>query len=234
VRPFRRRGRGVLGARSIALAIGITTSAAAGATEDFQLWTEVALEAPVGPRVRVGLRSELRFFEDASRFGLHSYDVGAAWLWSERVAFAFHFLEEFERVGGHFLAESRPYFDATVRGTRRGVELSNRMRVELRLLENRDDLVRVRDRLQLVLPWSLGPGGPRPFVSEELLFQTEGRGLDQNRAMVGLVVRRRALTFTAYGMLLSQDREDTWIHTPVAGLALTWCPGGPPMMSGDP
>jgi hypothetical protein len=156
-----------------------------------------------------------------------------AWVRGETLALSLHFLEEFDRTDGGFLAESRPYADALVRARLRGVELSNRVRLELRLREDREDLVRLRERVQLVLPWSLGRGGPRPFVSEEMLFETRGRGFDQNRAMLGLVARRGALTATAYGMLLSRE-DGGWDHTPVAGFTLTWSLAGRPMMSGEP
>jgi hypothetical protein len=156
-----------------------------------------------------------------------------AWVRGEELALSLHFLEEFERADGRFLAESRPYLDALIRRAWRGVEASNRTRVELRLLEDRENLVRLRDRVQLVLPWSLGPLGPRPFASEEVLFQNAGRGFDQNRAMLGLVARYGRLTVTAYGMLLSQKRDD-WVHAPVLGASFTWSLAGRPMMSGEP
>jgi hypothetical protein len=204
----------------------------AAPSEDFQLWSELGVEAPLGARFRVAAHAELRFFEDASRLGLHNYDVGVAWLQGERFALSLHFLEEFEREGDRVLAESRPYADALLRATLLGLDLSNRARVEWRLREDRPDLVRLRNRLQLVAPWSLGPRGPRPFLAEEVLFETKGRGFDQNRAMLGLVARFGGLTASGYGMLLSQKR-DRWEHTPVLGFSFTWSVAGPPMMSGD-
>ncbi len=218
-------------ALAIALTVAVPVFATAG--EDFQLWTELGLEAPLGADFRAGVRHESRFVEDASRFGLHNYDVGIAWVRGEQLAVALHFLEELERADGRFRAESRPYVDALVRETLRGVEVSNRTRVELRLREDRETLVRLRDRVQLLLPWALGSQGPRPFVSEEVLFESDGRGFDQNRVMFGLVARRRALTVTGYGMLLSQERHG-WVHAPVFGLAFTWSLAGRPMMSGEP
>jgi hypothetical protein len=219
--------------RAIAIAASVACSAPwAGAADDLQLWSELALEAPIGSRFRAGLRQELRVYQDPARLGLYNYDLGVAWVRSEGLAFSLHFLQEFDRSDGAFETESRPYADALVRATLRGAELSNRVRVELRLFEEGEDRVRLRERVQLVLPWALGRGGPRPFVSEELLFETEGRGFDQNRAMLGLVARRGTLTATVYGLLLSRE-DGGWDHTPVAGLSLTWSVGGRPMMTGE-
>lgn len=204
----------------------------ASATEEFQLWSEFGVEAPLGAHFRAGLRAELRFFEDARRLGLHNYDVGVAWVGGELLTLSVHFLEELQRDDDRALAESRPYADPSLRATLLGVELSNRTRVEWRLRDDREDRVRLRNRLQLVAPWAMGRRGPRPFVAEEVLFETRGRGFDQNRASFGLVARLGGLTASAYGMVLSQ-KGDRWEHTPVPGLSFAWSFAGSPRMSGE-
>jgi hypothetical protein len=212
----------------VSLGLAVARGAAAG---DFQLWPEVAVEAPIGRDFNASLQHESRFVEDVHRYGLHNYDLGVEWSANERLALSLHFLQEFERSGDRFLPESRPYADAVVHHPAGGLDLSSRTRVEARLLRHRPDLVRLRERVQVVFPWSLWPDGPRPYVSEEVFFETNGRWLDQNRATFGFTARRGALQAKLYGMIVSQKREH-WENTTVLGLGLTWSFGGKPTPPG--
>jgi hypothetical protein len=215
----------------LALAAAFAASRPCAATEDTQLWAEVGVEAPLGGGFRASVGHESRFTDDVHRYGLHGYDAGVSWAASKRLTLALHFLEEFQRSGDRFFAESRPFADALFRHPLGAFEIALRTRVEARLLRDVRDRARVRERVQVVLPWALWRDGPRPFLSEEVLFESDGRGFDQNRLTLGLSGRRAALSASLYGMLLSNERDD-WEHTAVFGVALTWSFAGAPTMTG--
>lgn len=219
---------------AIALSLVLVLPRLVRPAEAVRVWTELALEAPLSAGTRGSLRHESRWVDDLRRYGLHNYDLGLAWSPPrQRFSVALHFTQEFQRSGDRFLAESRPYADVLFRNTIREAELSWRTRVELRLFRDRRDRVRLRERIQLLLPYSLWRGGPQLFASEEVLFESDDGDLDQNRAVLGLVARWGALTASVYGMVVSEQREH-WEHAPVFGLGLTWSFAGRPVMSGDP
>jgi hypothetical protein len=219
--------------RALSLAIGLAALGAgqeASAGDDFQFWSEAGVEVPVREHVRAALRSEARLLEDASRLRLYNGDLALARLLSEHAAIALGFTRERARSDGRSLLEDRPRVDLMLRAQLLGVELSSRQRLEARFLEARRDLWRYRHRLEAVAPLALWRAGPRPFLSEEIFVESDGRGFDHNRVQAGLRAAIRGLHLTAYCMLVSSDREG-WEHAHALGFGLTWSLGGPPRMS---
>jgi len=89
---------------------------------------------------------------------------------------------------GHWLRETRPQWDTTLKHTIRGFAISDRSRLEYRVREDDSDVWRYRNKLKVQSPWELSCLALRPYASDELFFQLDGTGLSTHRISLGVTV----------------------------------------------
>ena len=160
----------------LSLLLGVAGTARAA--DDFQLWAEVGVEAPVAQDVHLGARSELRFTDDSSRLGLYNWNVGVAYGWNTHSLFALEFLQEYVPQDDHLPTENRLEGSETWVDDWRGITFSDRNQFEGRFFTDGEDRFRYRNRIQVV-PLALWGRRVHPFISEEIFVESAGRGFDQ-------------------------------------------------------
>jgi len=81
--------------------------------------------------------------------------------------------------------ENRPHLNVTLRGRLFDIPLSNRVRVEYRDRENKDDVWRCRNKVTAKLPFELTALKLKPYVAEEIYVTMNDDNIDRNRLYAG-------------------------------------------------
>ena len=147
------------------------------------LWNLNQVDAYFNEEMLLKVEQEFRFSDGINDFAYESSDVGIVWLPTDYMTLGVNFRQVFADTGAGFVPESRPHvnigfntdlFDEVL-------EVSDRIRTELRFVDDEDMALRFRNLLTLGVDVL---SNVKLVVSDELFVTTDG--LDENRAAAGL------------------------------------------------
>jgi opacity protein-like surface antigen len=93
------------------------------------------------------------------------------------------------RFGEDWQAENRGMLEGYFADRIGGFRFTNRLRVEARYFDWRDDDVRLRNEVTVEAPLKLTPLGLRPYLEEEVFYSTSARRVEANWLGGGLAWR---------------------------------------------
>lgn len=184
---------------------------------DFQIWNSDGLNIPLSKKIHFSGNAEFRYGDDRKKLYYKHYQGGFRLYRSSHVLFYFAYRHIYHRVRGKWIAEYDPLFDLTFQaGNRRGLFLSNRNRIQYRILGEKlggKNRWLYRNRSEYVLPYRLTKRNIAPFLAYEFFWQ-EARGIDQNRLEVGLKIpyHQRTQLNLSYMMRFHKDHQKKWIQ----------------------
>lgn len=128
--------------------------------------------------------------------------------------------------------EERPYLSTTLRGKIFDRDLSNRFMVEYRDISDASDYWRFRDKITLNSPFEsldtrsvklLNRDRFKPYIADEIFFNSNGQGFSQNRVYLGMQAKIvENVGANLYYLFQSvQDSSDQWQNNNIIGLDLT-------------
>lgn len=194
-----------------------------GRADDFQLWTEVKF-AHTFPDKKFTLRwaSESRFFNDVTSYGLFNTTLGFdyrvfKWLrpgYFQRIEKKIGSPTEFRLMPQvEFFAPLGP------------IQFEDRNRFEVRLFTDGDVRFRYRNRLKFSHTFKTSPVSFTPYISDEILIETEKSNPSQNRAIAGNTFgfHQEHITFDLYYMFKSDKNNGApgWTNMHVLGTSLS-------------
>jgi hypothetical protein len=200
----------------------LTALPGVGKADEFQVWTELKY-AHTFPDKKLTLRwaTENRFIKDATMYGLFNTTLGfdykvLKWL---RPGY-FQRIEK--KIGGstEFRLMPQVEFFAPLGP----IQFEDRNRFEVRLFSDGDVRFRYRNRLKFSHTFKTSPVSFTPYVSEEILLETERSNPSQNRAMVGnsFGFCKDHISFDLYYMFKSDKNNGApgWTNFNVLGSSL--------------
>ncbi|MCX5696335.1 MAG: DUF2490 domain-containing protein [Candidatus Omnitrophica bacterium] len=163
----------------------LTVRAYAYDNHDFQIWNTDVEEFKVNKTSKITFEQEFRWGDNASEFYYQHYDVGYAYLLNKYFNFGggFRYIEQ--KTSGKFKEEDEPYLVAFMFWNPGGFNLSDRFRAEYRHFDYQTDSWRLRNKLDIKLPWKFTRFEFQPMVADEVFFKVNGGDLNENRLFAG-------------------------------------------------
>jgi hypothetical protein len=97
-----------------------------------------------------------------------------------------NFKKEYEKDStGKFRQENRPHVNITFKGKAFDFDTSNRVRLEYRNRENKEDLFRLRNQATVKFPFSFTKLNLQPYIAEEVFINLGENNINQNRLSAG-------------------------------------------------
>ena len=181
------------------------------------------MTGPVEPGLSLKMFTEVRSRNDLHTHNESHFSMGLEWKVNDWLTAGPHYRHVTTLKNGAWRVEHRPYVDVTLRHKPKGMSVSNRNRLELRMVEGRETF-RYRFRLMLKVPGA-GRHALEPSCSGEIFYDFGAGRVNKTRLMAGLDLRllasiRIGLTF----VLDSVKSKAHWSDLSALALALKYRP----------
>lgn len=223
---------GLAGAAAL-LALVLVPPARAGS--DWQAWLDQTVNHDLSKQATVRVAQSFRYSFDESQLATYYLEAGGTWTAWSWLALGLGYRQQYDRRDPHWVEENRPFADATLRGKVRSVAISSRNRIEYRIRDEQDDMVRYRNKLTLQCnAWEPG-WGLKPYVAAEAFVDESVDLQERNRTRFTLGIRtdpdRHLLrnVETRWAQVLGMDysvtvqrtkKDDQWTDEYIAGVQL--------------
>jgi len=205
----------------------IAGSKAFGST---QYWPSAGIVWDVNGPWMLQFKESYYYFHEDSQSDHSKSDISAIYKGKDNiydVGIGFAYVDGSEKTK----QEQRPYLSTTLRGKIFDRDVSNRFMVEYRDLSESSDYWRFRDKVTFNIAFdSLDTRGIRllnserfrPYVADEVFFNSNGQGFSQNRVYVGLrfkIIENIGVD-TYYLLQTIENSSDKWQNNNIIGVDL--------------
>jgi hypothetical protein len=206
----------------LSLITGRFASAELNGEGDWQYWSAYTVEGQLTPKLRAEIEEEFRFGDDISDYYRAHTQILFGYKWLDWLEVAPAFREIFEEKKGVFRPEHRPQVDLTGKWIIEGWEISDRNRLEYRDKSGgSENTVRYRNQIKVKFPFAWTQWKIRPYVAEEVFFESEGAGFNRNRLSTGLEAKFwDHVKGDIYFLWQASDSNDDWINNYILGTKL--------------
>ncbi len=181
---------------------------------DFQVWNTDSMDIHLSRKVRLTSLAEFRYGDNRRKLYHKHYQGGFLFIRSFHTLFHIAYRHVYTRMKKKWITEYNPLFDLTFQvATRRGLVLSNRNRIQYRIIPGNHNLWLYRHRIEFIPPYRISKRQTAPFISNEFFWQ-ERWGISQNRLAIGLKIpyHQRTELSLSYMLRSLKDLEKKWIH----------------------
>lgn len=188
---------------------------------DWQYWNNETIEGSITPNLRAELSQEFRFGDDFSDYYREHTELILGYKILPWLEFAPGYRQIFEEKKDVFKPEQRPQVNFTGKWVIEGWEFSDRNRVEYRDKSGKANTVRYRNQIKVKFPFLWTQWKIRPYVAEEVFFESEGGGFNRNRLSTGLEAKLlEHLKGDIFFLWQASDSSDEWIYNYILGTKL--------------
>ena len=194
-----------LPAFSLLLSLTISSLAQTPPRHDTQFWNETQLAVPVSQKADLVLIGGLRFGREISRPVDERIGAGVAFKPNRHFTIQPYYLYVAQQpFAGRKVFEHRLNLDVTVRVFPGRFTIADRNRIERRVRHSSRDFTVYRNRLQIDHPARLGSFKFKPFVANEIFYDSSASRWTRNRFSVG-IIREFSPRFTGEFYYLRQN-----------------------------
>ena len=103
------------------------------------------------------------------------------------------------------------------------LDVSDRIRLEYRDLETKDDVWRFRNKTVFNLPFKLTRFNLQPYIGDEIFINLGENNINQNRFFSGLSFKLSSnIKSSIFYMYKSSKKTGGWSNTNVVGTQIVW------------
>jgi len=188
---------------------------------DFQIWHTENQDVKLNKISKLALEEEFRFGNNAGEFYYQHYDAGIIYDVNKNLSIGANYRQIWELNKGEFRPEYRPHINATVKWDLYGFQCEDRNRLEYRLFDYQDGIVRYRNKLTVKFPWKFTKLEVQPYVADEIFADINGAIMRRNRFYTGLWFNlTKEMKAEAYYLLQSSKSSGRWTDANVLGTRL--------------
>lgn len=191
-----------------------------------EYWQGIGLDFNMDKNWKITVREELRVGKSGGDPYLHNTDVGLVYKgFGDWLNVGLNFKKEFEKdSSGKYRGENRPHLNLMFKGELFGCKLGNRVRLEYRDFQTKEDRWRFRNRFVVNMPFTLTEFNLQPYVADEIFIYLGESKVTQNRFMAGLSFKlsEGIKTNVYYMYKSSQSTSSGWIDTNVIGTSVVF------------
>jgi hypothetical protein len=158
---------------------------------DFQYWNITDLSVDANNDWKFTFQEELHFGESGRRLYYQHYEPGFTYSGLAKwIDLGFNYRQVFERNSkGKWKREDQPNLNVTLKGKLFGLDVSDRSRIEYRVLEDRKDVWRYRNKVAVKLPFELTELKLQPYVADEIFVPLDDVDINTNRLYAGVLFK---------------------------------------------
>ncbi|HED10957.1 MAG TPA: DUF2490 domain-containing protein [Caldithrix abyssi] len=202
-------------------AFAAVNKVAAFQSGDQQLWNTESIEGGLSSLWKVKLEEEFRFGNNASDLYYTHTDMGVTYKLTTHLSLGVNFREIFEKKNGVLIEENRPHVNAIVKWKWLDFKLSDRSRLEYRILKNKANSWRYRNKLGLVYPAKWSAMEIQPYLADEIFIDFAAAEYNRNRLYAGFKARLSdKLGTDIFYLWQSSKKNDSWVNFNIVGLKL--------------
>jgi hypothetical protein len=190
---------------------------------DFQYWNITDLSVDVNNDWKFTFQEELHFGESGRRLYYQHYEPGLTYSGLAKwIDLGFNYRQAFERDSkGKWKREDQPNLNITLKGKLFGLDLSDRSRIEYRVLEDRKDVWRYRNKVTAKLPFELTELKLQPYVADEIFVPLDDVDINTNRLYAGVLFKlTKNMGCDLHYLWQSTRSNGGWTDINVVGTAL--------------
>lgn len=190
---------------------------------DFQYWSTADVSVDVNNDWKFTFQEEFRLGESGRRLYYHHSEPGFTYSGLAKwIDLGFNYRQVFERNSkGKWKREDQPNLNITLKGKLFGLDLSDRSRIEYRVLEDRKDVWRYRNKLTAKLPFELTELKLQPYVADEIFVPLDDVDIDTNRLYAGVLFKlTKNMGCDLHYLWQSTRSNGGWTDINVVGTAL--------------
>lgn len=185
--------------------------------DDWQIWSEQGIKGAFDDQWTLTLRQEEKWSDQQGGLVEYSVDAGLNYKSAPNWNVGLNYRQVYEEKGGEWFEENRPHINVTYVKPLDKVTVSDRSRLELRVKEDKSDIVRYRNKL--TIQCNQGYGGWKLYVADELFFDSQEGNFNRNRFYVGLKGKPASKAkVEIYGLWQRSDKGSFWQDILVFGL----------------
>jgi len=192
--------------------------------KDFQYWNVTDVSVGINKDWKFTFQEELRFGESGKRLYYQHYEPGLTYSGLAKwIDLGFNYRQVFERNSkGKWKREDQPNLNITLKGKLFGLDVSDRSRIEYRVLEDRKDVWRYRNKVTVKLPFELTELKLQPYIADEIFIPLNDDNVNKNRfyAGVSLKLTKNLKGEVYYLWESSRASSGNWTDINVLGTAL--------------
>jgi len=190
---------------------------------DFQYWNTTDISFDVNNNWKVTFQEELRFGESGRRLYYQHYEPGLTYSGLAKwIDLGFNYRQVIERDSkGKWKLEDQPNLNVTLKGKMFGLDVSDKSRIEYRILEDRKDVWRYRNKFTVKLPFELTELKLQPYVADEIFVPLDDVDINTNRLYAGVPFKlTKNIGCDIYYLWQSTKSNGGWTDVDVLGTAL--------------
>ncbi|MHC4619159.1 MAG: DUF2490 domain-containing protein [Planctomycetota bacterium] len=188
-----------------------------------EYWQQIGLSHDINEDWVVHAEQEFRAGRRNGNPYLHNVNVGLVYKnLTDWLDIGADFKKEYEKdSAGKFRGENRPHLSLLFKGKLLDIDAGNRLRVEYRDRENKEDIFRLRNQVKLKFPVKFTKLALQPFVAEEFFVNLGDNNVSQNRLSAGFSSRpAKSVEIRVYYMWKTSKIPGGWEDTNVIGTGL--------------
>lgn len=190
-----------------------------------EYWQTVGFDYDMNKDWKITVREELRFGKSGGDPYLHNTDVGLVYKsFGDWIDVGLNFKKEFEKdSSGKYRGENRPNLNIMVKGKLFDLDVGDRLRLEYRDLETKEDVWRFRNKTVVNLPFRVTEFNLQPYIADEIFINLGQSRINQNRFYSGLSFKlSKNLKTSVYYMLKSSKQSSGWSNTNIIGTQIVF------------
>lgn len=186
-------------------------------SEDWQIWSEQGITGALDDQWGLTLRQEEKWSDQQGGLVEYNVDLGLGYKATPHWILGLHYRQSYAKKGTEWFEENRPHLNVTYKTKLDKVTISDRSRIELRVKEDKSDIVRYRNKL--TVQCNEGFRGWKPYVADEFFIDSDQGELNRNRLYIGLKGKPASkVKAEIYGLWQTSDKGSFWQDVLVLGL----------------
>ena len=191
--------------------------------ENNQFWHAEKFQKKINDKTSLSLEQDFRLGENLSELHYIHTDFGIKHQLTRAFSLNLNFREIFEQKGDKLTREHRPHGQIAWKGKFGLYSLSGRARMEYRMKQDKDPVIRNRNMIAVKFGNGFTPLKLVPYVADEIFYDLEESELNRNRFYVGFEIK--SISFvkaTVYYLQQSDLKDDKWEPTNVVGMKFSF------------
>lgn len=192
----------------------------ASASGNSEYWQAHNIGVDINEDYGFTFSQEMRFGKSGSDPYLHNMDFGLVYKGlADWLDISLNFKKEYDRdSAGQFRHENRPHLNLTAKGKLWTIPVSNRLRLEWRDFETKEETWRFRNKTTIKLPFKVTEFNLQPYIAEEWFINLGENNVNQNRLSSGFSFKlTKNLSASVFYMYKRSKITGGWRDTNVIG-----------------
>jgi len=197
-------------------------SYAAYESGDWQYWNTEAIEVGFAKKFKIKTEEKLRFRDNIRELYYLHTDIGLGFKAFDWLSLSANYRLIHEKKNNKWVPTSQPHINGTLKYEEQGFSISDNNRLEYRILQNKTNEWRYRNKISFTFPSLYDKLKLKPYIADEVFIECDSDGLSRNRLFAGIKfdLLKHIKCDLYYMWQTSKIRENGWLGYNIIGTKL--------------